>query len=72
MVAMSIAWGNMFCGRFGGIGMIPTKCVGDFEDQLGSWRSSSGKASKRLLKVVSFVSRKTTGRRLSEQPKVLN
>ena len=23
---------NMVCGRFGGVGVIPIRCVGDFED----------------------------------------
>ena len=32
LVAINTAWSNMVCGRFGGVDMITTSCVGGFED----------------------------------------
>ena len=53
--------------HFGGFGVIPTRGFGDFKDQLGSSRSSLGKANRRFLEFVSIVLRRTTGKRSREQ-----
>ena len=39
------------CGRFGGVGVIPTRCVGGFEDQLGVEGAAQGKLAEDFWKL---------------------
>ena len=63
LAKMNTTWVRHGLWSTGGFGIIPTKCVGNFEDQLGSPRSSSKVINRRLLEVVLFVLRRTTRRR---------
>ena len=41
----------MVCGRFGGVGVIPTRCVDDFKDQLRVERVVQWKLAKDFWKL---------------------
>ena len=61
----------MICDSVDGFSIIPTISVDDLEIQVRSWGSSLGKTSRRHLKVVSFVSRRTIRRGLREQSRIV-